>query len=130
MSDRTAWQAEADRRWPDAWDMVEPAAGDGPWATVAWCSFLTVILHESREAGERALRQISWGRCGHACWGDHELVNLAEPERIEPDAEYLRGPQRAEHLRACGSCWEFVESRRAAPAAMKRAASRRMRAAA
>ena len=123
---RTEWQLEADRRWPDAWDMVEPAYGDGQWATVAWCSFLTVQLHESREAASLALSGIDRGGCGHACWGDHELVNLAEPERIDPDAEYLRGPRRAAHLRACGSCWEFVDGRRATAAAMKRAATRRV----
>lgn len=127
---RTAWQAEADRRWPDDWDMVEPAYGDGPWATVAWCSFLTVDLHKSREEASRALRQINGGACGHTCWRDHELVNLAEPEHVDPDTEYLRGPQRAAHLRACASCWEYVDSRRATAAAMKRAAARRVGAAA
>ena len=119
----TSWRAEADRRWPDDMDMSEPPAGDGRWATIAWCGPLTVHLHETRELAERALRGIVHG-CGHGCTGDHELVDLAEPEAIDPGAEYLRGPRRAAHANACEVC-RYVYDGKAPRAAMERARARR-----
>ncbi len=107
----TAWQAEADRRWPDAMDMVEPAIGDGQWATLSWCGPLAVHLHRTRETAERALARIASSGCGHECWGDHELVDLAEPEAIDPAAEWLRGPRRAAHARQCWECGSFASGK-------------------
>ena len=108
--------------------MVEPATGDGPWATVAWCTLLTVHLHRSLEAAALALGIINRSGCGHQCWGDHELVNLSEPEAIDPDAEYLRGPQRAAHARTGGCVCIWWANGKAAGAAMRRAQTRRQRA--
>jgi hypothetical protein len=123
---RSPWQLEADRRWPDGPDLTY-VIGDGPWATVAWCTALSVILHPTRERARLALARINGGGCGHFCWGDHDLVNLAEPETIDPEAEYLRGPRRSAHLAACYGCRDW--SPRAAGAAMRRAARRRRNAA-
>jgi hypothetical protein len=123
---RTDWQAEADRRWPDGWDMVGPAIGDGQYATVAWCGPLTVQLWETREDAERALARIDRSGCGGCCWGDHELVDLAEPEAIDPAAEWLRGPRRAAHAEACYQCFDWSGGRMPR-AAMARAAARRRR---
>ena len=108
--------------------MVEPAAGDGPWATVAWCSLLTVYLHRSLEGAATALSLINGSGCGHDCWGDHELVNLAEPEWIDAAAEYLRGPRRAAHARLGKCVCAFWDHGKAADAAMERAWTRRRRA--
>lgn len=125
---RTAWQLEADRRWPDGWDMVQPIFGDGPWATVAWCGHgLSVHLHPDLEAAAVALGTINRAGCGGDCWGEHELVNLAEPEAIDPEAEYRRGPRRAAHAAVCGVC-RHVYRDKAAGAAMRRANARRRRA--
>ncbi len=129
MSGRTTWQQEADRRWPDAMDMVGPAIGDGRYATLSWCAGLMVVLHKTEEAADRALSMIAGGGCGHACWRDHELVDLAEPETIDPAGEYLRGPRRVAHARTCRIC-QHVFSGKAPAAAMRRASARRARAAA
>jgi hypothetical protein len=50
--------------------------GTGRWATVAWCSVLTVELHTTLDDADRALKAINDTGCGHACWGPpmHELV--------------------------------------------------------
>lgn len=125
---RTAWQLEADRRWPDDMDMVEPATGDGQWATLAWCGPLSVHLHRTREAAE-AEPILHGSGCGHDCWGDHELVDLAAPEAIDPRREWLRGPQRAAHAERCQVC-QYVYRGRAPAAAMRRASKRRRGAAA
>ena len=127
--ERSAWQAEADRRWPNGWDMVEPALGAGRWATVAWCGPLTVHLHATRADAERALGRIDGGGCGHQCWGDHELVDLAAPEAIDMQREWLRGPKRAAHAEGCDECTDWSGGRMPR-AAMARAAARRRRGAA
>jgi hypothetical protein len=120
------WQIEADRRWPDAMDMVAPAYGDGRYATVAWCGGLTVHLHATRDAAERSLAMIDETGCGHDCWGDHELVDLAEPEPIDPARERDRGHQRALHMQTCHVC-TYVYSGKAPAAALARARDRQAR---
>lgn len=126
--DPRAWQDEAERRWPDAMDATDPnVSGRGPWATVSWCGPLMVVLHATRADAERSLRVIDGGGCGHGCWSDHELADLAEPEAIDAEREYVRGPQRAAHFERCGQCRDWAGGR-APGAAMRRAAARRRRA--
>jgi hypothetical protein len=104
---RSVWQDEADRRWPDAQDMVEPAIGDGQWATVSWCGPLLVVLHPTFERAVIALDMIKGSGCGHSCWRDHELVDLMKPERLDRDLEFRRGQKRATHAQRCGACRYF-----------------------
>ena len=120
---RTSWQLEADRRWPDAMDMVEAAYGNGRWATVAWCAGLTVQLHRTRERAQAALAMIDGYACGHGCWRDHELVDLAEPETHDRAREWARGEQRAFHARTCRTC-TYVFYGKAPDAALERARTR------
>lgn len=127
LTTETSWQAEADRRWPDGMDMADWPYGDGRYATLSWCGPLTVHLHQAPEQAEQALRGIVNG-CGHDCWGDHEIVDLGEPEAIDPEAEYRRGPRRAAHAEVCDIC-RYVYRGKVPRAAMRRAANRRRRAA-
>jgi hypothetical protein len=114
---RSGWQREADRRYPDAMDMVQPALGDGRWATVAWCGGLTVFLHRASEEAEKSFRWIDRLGCGHACWRDHELVDLAAPP---PADRQDRAARRIAHFEACRNC-AYVYSGRAPGAALGRA---------
>ncbi len=119
------WRHEAERRYPDGMDATDPhVSGTGRWATVSWCGPMMVVLHEAQNAAERAIRMIDGGGCGHRCWGDHELVDLAEPENVDADREYVRGPRRAAHFETCRQCRDWA-SGRAPAAAMRRAAARR-----
>jgi hypothetical protein len=71
-SHRTA----ARRRWPNAaWIL-----GSGPFASVARCGVLTVMLHDTEADAIRALKLINGDACGHACYRDHALVNLEDPD--------------------------------------------------
>ena len=126
MTGRTPWQLEADRRWPDAMDMVDPAYGTGQYATVAWCAGLTVQLHRTRGRAQSALAAIDGYACGHGCWRDHELVDLAAPETIDPERERDRGYRRALHAKACRVCM-YVYSGKAPAAALARARARQAR---
>lgn len=127
--DPEAWRAEAGRRWPDAMDATDPhVLGRGRWATVSWCGPLAVHLHAARPEAERAMRMIDDGGCGHGCWGDHEIADLAGPEEIDAARERARGPERAAHFRACGECRDWAGGR-APGAATRRAAGRVLRAA-
>jgi hypothetical protein len=112
---RTTWQRRADRRWPDDWDMIEPAIGSGRWASVSWCGPLTVHLHRTRALAASAIEAIGSG-CGHGCSGDHELVDLADPSRSSGPS---RSSRRIAHLEACPVC-RFVFDGRAAAAGRRR----------
>jgi len=58
------------------WPRAEWIAGDGPYATLAYCRVLTVELHRTREAADKALSEVErWG-CGGRCHGEHELIVL------------------------------------------------------
>lgn len=116
---RTRSQLEADRRWPDAMDMVQPAIGDGRWATVSWCAGLLVMLHRTFSDADRALLKIDGSGCGHGCWWDHELVDLAVRGRIDVWAEQARGQIRAAHAETCRVC-RYVFSRQPPAAALQR----------
>lgn len=60
------------------WPRADLLTGDGPWATLATCRprTLTVELHGTREAAEKALNAIRGHGCGGAC-----LLGRAEPAR-------------------------------------------------
>ena len=104
------WRAEAWLRLPDGWDMAwSGPAGDGRYATVAWCAGVSVLGHPTAEAAASALALINAHGCGHDCWGDHELIDLAEPEAIAPGVEWRRLWARRAHLQACPTCdWVFA----------------------
>ncbi len=114
----SVWQREADRRWPDAMDMVEPATMDGRFASVAWCTTLTVHLLRTAADGEGAKRIIDGIGCGHSCWRDHEVVDLAAPEVITVPAELRRVRRRLQHILGCAICMGTTNG--LAPAAAKR----------
>jgi hypothetical protein len=63
-------KAVAKCKWPKA----EWVIGDGPYATVSYCSVTTVMLHEDGLKAWGALDMIDSTGCGHACRGDHRLV--------------------------------------------------------
>jgi hypothetical protein len=50
--------------------------GDGPYATLAWCRSLSVMLHETEHEAEISLEMINHTACGGLCNGRHELVLL------------------------------------------------------
>jgi hypothetical protein len=75
------YNAVAGCRWPRA-EWVE---GQGPFALLAYCDVLTVMLHPSRELAEDSRRWIDHYGCGHACrvarWGDpraHRIIDLRD----------------------------------------------------
>jgi len=62
----------ARRAWPHAAWII----GDGPFASVAHCGVVTVILFRTLAEACRAKVMIDQGACGHACHGAHEVVGL------------------------------------------------------
>lgn len=66
------WNAVARCRWPRA----EWVHGAGPFATLAHCGGLTVMLHRIRAEAEQALRFLGQFGCSGRCHGRHELVEL------------------------------------------------------
>jgi len=91
--------------------MVAPAYGDGRWATLAWCGALTVHLHPTKPQALDALAEIDHTGCGHACWADHDLIDLYRASRAggEPLPEIVRAARRVAHMEACRVC-RFVYS--------------------
>ncbi len=65
-------QTLAECRWPEAAWIV----GDGPYAVLAHCDMLSVVLHDTPEAAHTALARLDERRCCRACDGRHELVVL------------------------------------------------------
>ena len=62
----------AKRRFPNAaW-----ITGNGPWASLAACGVLTVILYPTREQAETARAFIDQTGCGGGCYRDHAVVNI------------------------------------------------------
>jgi hypothetical protein len=61
------------------WPRAEWILGEGPFALLAHCSVLTVTLHTTLESAENDKRMIDGGACGHACHGDHEIIELLLP---------------------------------------------------
>jgi hypothetical protein len=50
--------------------------GTGPFALVARCGGVTVTLWKSMEAATESREFIDRLGCGHACHGDHEIIQL------------------------------------------------------
>ncbi|MEK6251253.1 MAG: hypothetical protein AABM43_04790 [Actinomycetota bacterium] len=58
--------------WPEAiW-----VAGNGPWASLAYCNVLTVELYRTEASALLAKRAIDQTACGGRCYGDHRFVYL------------------------------------------------------
>lgn len=67
MSRRGTYRTIARHRYPQAlW-----IAGEGPYASLAYCGGLTVLLCASQEAAMQAKQGIDHLGCGHACRGEH-----------------------------------------------------------
>jgi len=116
------YYTEAVRRWPDGMDMAwDGPLGAGRWATVSWCGGISVMLWRDPDQAEEALLRIDDDACGHACdyIGDHELVDLALPESIEPWVERYRLAARIAHFERCAVC-EYVYAGKAIEAATAR----------
>jgi hypothetical protein len=50
--------------------------GQGEYATLARCRYLTIMLHPTEEQAQHELDVINKTGCGGDCINDHELVNL------------------------------------------------------
>lgn len=59
-----------------AWKNAVWVGGEGPWALLAHCGDLSVMLYPTEEAAQTAKVQIDNFGCGHACHGAHEIVRL------------------------------------------------------
>lgn len=77
---RQTYLARAKAWWPNA----EWVIGKGRWATLAYCSELTVMLHATKEDAEKSLGFIGRIGCGHRCYRDHYLVDMegSKPFRL------------------------------------------------
>lgn len=113
------WQAEARLRWPDAMDMVEAVGGQGRYATVTWCAGLLVVLWPTAMGAAAVHARLKTDACGHGCWHDHELVDLAHPQRLWTGQERSRGLARARHFRDCRAC-QYIYAGQAPAAAILR----------
>ena len=113
---------EALTRWPDGMDMAwDGPMGAGRWATVSWCGGMTVMLWRDPDKAEETLLRIDDDACGHACRyiGDHELVDLAQPESFMAWLERHRLAARIAHFERCQVC-EYVYAGKAIEAARAR----------
>lgn len=114
------WRTEARRRWPDMWDMVTAVEGNARYASVTWCAGLLVHLIDEPRLWSDA--------CGHSCWRDHEIVDLSQPEVLDPEVERRRMYEREAHFNRCRIC-DFVFDGRAAGDAIERGSLRCIKAA-
>lgn len=53
-------------------------AGEGPFACLSWCGALTVLLCGNEQAALDAQKLIDSDGCGHACYKEHEVVELVK----------------------------------------------------
>ena len=60
------------------WRKAEWIEGDGPFALLAHCDVLTISLHMTIESALKSKKFIDETGCGHACTGNHEIINLEE----------------------------------------------------
>ncbi len=67
-------------RWPQA----EWIAGNGRYASAAYCGTTTVMLFASLAEAEHAKSLIDSTGCGHACRAEHELVDLGKSPAAVP----------------------------------------------
>lgn len=100
---RAGWNREAELRWPEGTDRLW-ISGTGRYALVMWCAMLAVDLCPSAAYATNTFGALRFSTCGHDCWHDHELVDLAVPQKLTPAAERLRGAKRMAHFRECPTC--------------------------
>lgn len=61
--------------------------------------------------------------CGHSCWRDHEIVDLSQPEILDPEVERRRMYERVAHFDRCRTC-EYVFDGKASGDAIERGSLR------
>jgi hypothetical protein len=61
------------------WPRSEWVTGEGPYAVLAHCRVLTVMLHGSAAAAEASKKSIDETACGGMCFKRHEIVQLVLP---------------------------------------------------
>lgn len=110
---RHGWLTEARLRWPVGDDahyyQGNPVRSEsGRFATVGWCSGLSVHLHRTPKEAAAAMSWIAENGCKHTCWQDHELVDLAQPEQIDRAVEWPRVTRRLRHFPLCTSCVQLI----------------------
>lgn len=110
---------EANLRWPDDNDMWDTIYGQWRYATVAWCAGLTVRLWPTAAKATNVFAQLRNDVCGHSCWNDHEIVDLAVPQALDRSREQSRGLSRLNHFRNCDTC-TYLFSGQAPLAALRR----------
>ena len=73
------------------WPRAEWVCGDGQYASLAWCSVLTIALYDTLADAEAAQRFIGKYGCGGRCGGPpwHEIVGLA-PELVGARGRWSR----------------------------------------
>ncbi len=81
-----SWATVARCRWRRAeWVSGDPPGNGQCWALLARCGTLTVSLHRTREAAERAKSGIDRWACGGRCSGAHEIVVLGAEVDFDSD---------------------------------------------
>jgi hypothetical protein len=69
----TKWQRKAWARWPDAWWI----SGDGPFAVVCPCRWLTIGLYKDEDDAAASFERQQRIPCGDCCDSDtHSLHRL------------------------------------------------------
>jgi len=66
------------------WPQAEWIAGNGRYASAAYCGTTTVMLFASLAEAEYAKSLIDSTGCGHACRAEHELVDLGKSPAAVP----------------------------------------------
>lgn len=67
-----AYKNKAVRRWRQAvW-----ITGNGRYALLAHCDVLTITLWDTLEAAINSKEAIDNYACGHACYKNHEIIDL------------------------------------------------------
>jgi hypothetical protein len=59
---------------------AEWVAGEGEYASLAWCRVLTVILFENKNDALMAKAGIDDIACGGRCYGHHEVIRLVNAQ--------------------------------------------------
>lgn len=74
------WATLAKCVWPRAYWIQ----GDGPYASVAHCRVLTIVLAQTAQGAQNAKALIDDMGCGGWCTARHEVVRLAIPRARNP----------------------------------------------
>lgn len=56
-------------------------SGEGPYASLAWCRDLTIVLFDNESEALTAKYNIDKSGCGGACTGHHEIVFIWRQRR-------------------------------------------------